>query len=166
MRIVFFNIDEKTEKLAYVNTNDPISKLIENDIITKGSAYLEITMNENNLSNEEKLMLNSPEKLIFDDYKKPSKVIFDMDIYIADKLSEIREIKNLILKFLDGVQIRALAENRLDINLQINKDKQVLRDLTDNIDLSKIKSPIKIIEYMPECFRINYKLKYDMLFKG
>jgi hypothetical protein len=166
MRIVFFNIDEKTEKLAYVNTDDHISKLVENGIIIKGSAYLEMIIDENNMSNEEKLMLNSPEKLIFDNYKNPSKVMFDMDIYIADKLSEIREIKNLILKFLDGVQIRALAENRLDINLQINKDKQVLRDLTDNIDLNKIKSPIKIIEYMPECFSINYKLKYDTLFKG
>lgn len=166
MRIVFFNIDAKTEKLAYVNTNDHISNLINSGIISKGSAYLEIIMDENNLSNEEKLMLNSPEKLIFDDYKTPSKVIFDMDIYIADKLSEIREIKNLILKFLDGVQIRALAESRIDINQQINKDKQVLRDLTDDIYLNKIESPIKIIEYMPECFKINYKLKYDMLFKG
>jgi len=79
MNIIFFNAPLGTNKISFLITEKTIDALKKEGIIPKTSATL-IKKYDENLSDQDRAVLTHVDKVVFDDYTKPTKIEFDLDL--------------------------------------------------------------------------------------
>jgi len=67
---------------------------------------------------------------------------------------------------LDNYEVRAMVSKRDDILALIEKDKELLRNLTDDLNLSDCKTPKEIANKVPFALAVDYDTKYKDMFKS
>ena len=118
-------------------------------------------MIDENSSEELRTLTSFPDRCEFDDIKKPTKVVVDIELIHSFVLTEIKEARNMCLTDLDRVQVRYMAMGDAKTVASIESDKQKLRDLPDTLDFSKAKtySESMLVGNIPALTE-DYKVKY------
>ena len=137
MKTIFFNSPIGTDKLKFIVSDLSVATLKEEDIIPKKSATLVHDLITDDSPIELTTITTFPERCTFDDYKKPTKVIIDMELVNSFVVSQIRGGRDKTLEQLDNIQVRYLASGNADKVAAIEADKQILRDIPDTLDFSK-----------------------------
>ena len=105
------------------------------------------------------------DKLVFDDYDKPRKIEFDLDLVQLFFLEIFKGARADIFKDLDSLQLRAMMASKTDIMALIESDKEKLRNLPDNLDYSDCKTFFDISAILPEELLVDYNEKYGYMLK-
>lgn len=166
MNIIFFNSPIGTNKIRFTISDKKLDFLIKEGVIPKESATL-IKKYSDNLSDMDRAFLAHIDKVVFDDYKKPTKVMFDMDLVKMFFLELYRTARMEKLTELDGLQLRALTKGMTDVVTEIEKDKIALRDMPKTI-MSKIADLdcfYKVNKVLPQELMIDYNEKYGYRLK-
>tara|TARA_R110002020_G_scaffold125811_1_gene283245 strand:+ start:248 stop:736 length:489 start_codon:yes stop_codon:yes gene_type:complete len=87
----------------------------------------------------------------FDDDKRPTKIVVNLDKAKKDRVNHLRGMRNVVLKSLDQDMIVALGKGDTKSINKIEKRKELLRDLPSNIKapLNKCKSLDELREVVP-----------------
>jgi hypothetical protein len=166
MNIVFFNSPLGTSKLSFMITSKTVDDLKKEGTIPKESVTL-LKKYQENMSDMDKAILVHIDKTLFDNYKKPTEVVFDLDLVRMFFLEMYRSVRGDILKDLDSLQIRALAKGMTDVVSEIEIDKNALRNLP-NVVMDKIKNLdcfFKINKVIPQELLVDYIEKYGYRLK-
>lgn len=104
------------------------------------------------------------DKVKFDNYNKPSALVFDMDLLKAYYVDLYKRIRANAFGVLDGLQTRALAQKNDGLVNEIENDKQALRDMPDDLDYSKCKTAVDVSRVYPQALMVDYEQKYKSRF--
>lgn len=151
---VFYTHPELPGKVALVNTTLSIEQLKELGVLTNDSKYLIDPV-------EGELMTHSISCVKFDDPNNPTVLIFDVDAIQQKYLEQVRYLRTPILDTLDFIQQRAITLGNTDAATLIEADKEMLRNLTDNLDYSTITEIKHIYTRMPAELLVDYADKYS-----
>jgi len=165
MNIVFYTYPENTSKVAFTITDQSVDQLKQQGVIPGSSATLTKPYDEH-IKSEEYAMLVHIDKVSFDNKTTPTKLIFDLEMLSMFYLNEYRQIRENVFKILDMYQLRAMVESKKEILDEIQIDKQILRDMPDNLDFSLAKSASEVLRVIPTSLTIDYEEKYRSKFKG
>ncbi|WPK39670.1 hypothetical protein Deiofobo_0473 [Pseudomonas phage Deifobo] len=103
------------------------------------------------------------DSLKFDKIQNPTKVVIDLDSAANKTLKNIRTERNMVLASLDREAVKYITNP--DILSIIEKDKDILRDLPEKIDFSKIKKAQDLLKIEFPELSVNYEKKYNDLRK-
>jgi len=159
MKTIFFNYPVGTPKVSLVTTAKRVSQLMSDEVIPKNAGYVEHDLIDENSNRNDWAMVGMPEYLKFDNVKKPTKVLWDMDLIEVYILSLIRNQRQLAFGVLDTLAMRALTKGLSDIVAEIEADKQALRDMPDTVNLSNATNYWTAYEAVPDAF-IDFESKY------
>lgn len=159
MKTIFFNYPKNSPKVAIINTTQKVSKLISDEVIPKGVGYVEYPLIDENSNRNDWAMVGMPEYLKFDNVKKPTRVLWDMDLISVYILGLIRSQRALALNMLDTLAMRALTKGLTAVVEEIEADKQRLRDMTETVDLSGARDYWTAYESVPNYF-VDFEAKY------
>lgn len=97
----------------------------------------------------------------FDDETNPSTVLINIDHARSMRFEELRTQRNSVLSLLDNETVKYITNQTiLDA---ISADKDILRDLPENIDLSNITDPRDLLNVSVPELDIDYCGKYKSL---
>lgn len=166
MNIIFFNSSIGTNKLSFLISDKKPDALVKEGIIPKEAAIL-VKKYSQNLSDADKAFLAHIDKTVFDDYKKPTKVLFDMDLVRMFFLDMYRSVRSEKLSDLDALQLRALTKGMSDVVSDIEKDKTLLRDLPKTVmnKIAGLDCFYKVNKEIPQEILIDYNEKYGYRLK-
>jgi hypothetical protein len=166
MNIVFFNNPIGTKKINFLVTEETVSKLKEDGIIPKRSAVL-VKEYKEDMDDKERAFLVHIDKVEFDNYKKPTEVLFDLDLVRMFFVDIYRSVREESFKTLDSLQLRAIAANKLGVAASIEEDKQILRNMPDDVmkQISELDCFFKINQVIPKNILVDYREKYGYLLK-
>ena len=161
MNIVFFNAPLGTNKISFLVTEKTVDALKKEEIIPKTSATL-IKKYNKNLSEQDQAVLTHIDKVVFDDYTKPTKVIFDLDLIRMFFLDIYRAARADIFSTLDTLQLRAITSGKSELVKEIEADKEILRNLPDVVfsKIEKLDCFFKINKIIPNELLVDYNEKY------
>jgi hypothetical protein len=164
MKAIFFNNPLGTEKLSVIVTEKTVEELVSSDVIPSKSKYVieEITESET-LNKEQQFKLLHVDKLRFDDYKKPTKVLIDTDLLTTSFIEALRYSRSFTLSTLDNLQVRAMVRGKDELVKEIEEDKQLFRDFTGKISYADYSFLSDYQNIFPDIFSINYEEKYGKL---
>jgi hypothetical protein len=164
MKAIFFNSPIGTKKLAVTLTDNSVKDLMESDVIPKNSSYLSFDVKDpENLDPGLRLKIMHVDKVIFDNYTSPSKLLLDMEMMTIGFLEYLRDVRSAILLQLDNLQVRALIADKRDIVSQIETDKQKFRDFSDIILTKNYKTTEDFLNIFPDIFFVDYNEKYGSI---
>lgn len=127
--------------------------------IPEGAKSLSIDME--NMSEEETLMVRHVNMVRFDNYDKPKKLILDYDAFAKVFTEKFREIRKGLMDKLDNLQTRALLRGKKDLIEEIEVDKQKLRDVTDPLKTLTFTKPSDFDGILNETLTTDYEAKYS-----
>ena len=161
MNIIFFNAPLGTNKISFLITEKTIDALKKEGIIPKTSATL-IKKYDENLSDQDRAVLTHVDKVVFDDYTKPTKIEFDLDLIRMFFLDIYRAARTSTFETLDTLQLRAITSSKLDLVKEIEADKEILRNLLDAVSskIEKLDCFFKINKIIPNELLVDYDEKY------
>ena len=160
-RKIYFTQPEYNNHIGMTYTHMSIDELKNSNIIDKNCLYLEVEYNPNDEPTIDDALINRYfDCLEFDNEKTPTKLIINMDQACSQELESMRLARNNLLTMLDNFQFRALCKQDTELVQIIEKDKQALRDLPQNIDFQKIKTPQQLILLTPPVLLVDYEYKY------
>lgn len=151
---IFYTNPELPGKVALVNTQFSIEQLKELGVLDDNSKYLIDPI-------EGELMTHRISCVAFDNPTNPTSLIFDVDAIQSEYLNQIRYLRTPILAKLDYIQQRAIATSNTDAAALIEADKEMLRNLTDTVDLTTITEIRHIYTRMPAELLVDYVDKYS-----
>lgn len=158
MSIIFFNSPVGTPKVQFVNTDLSVDSLKAKGVIPEGSVYVKAL----NPSSEDGIAkLSHVDKLTFDNMTKPTKVVWDMDLVDMFWKDVYRECRSVLMAELDVLQQRALVKGLTEVVVEIESDKQALRDLPDKVDYSNHTGFTSTCLDNPEELFVDYQAKYQ-----
>jgi hypothetical protein len=158
-KIIFFTPIVETGKLATIISEKSVSQLKDEGIIPSASSTLikdyDITDNE--------FMYNiyHINFFTFDDATNPTDIVFNKEMFNIFFIENFRIKRTELFVNLDLMQNRALISNKLDVVAEIEADKKVLRDMTDNFDFSDKIAPQDFYSNLPLEAFVDYKAKYE-----
>lgn len=167
MKTIFFNNPIGTEKVAFTVSNESVAQLKSAGIIPKTATTVSYDFIDENSDLDLQALITFPDRCVFDNIKKPTKVLLDMELINYFYLTEAKEARNRCLQILDELQIRALCSNKTDVVVLIEADKEKLRNLPDTIDFTNATNvedsynSIPASQLVPE----HYKTKYEATLK-
>lgn len=138
----------KHNQLSHIHTKQEQISLSPNDAI---SSILELK------NNHDKIILTDPYRYFsdcyeLDDYKKPTKIIVNLNKAKKVWLDVIRAVRNNRLGELDNLTLRALGRGNQQEVARIEGIKQLLRDLPEKIisQLEQAQSVEDIMNIRPQ----------------
>lgn len=155
--IVYYIPFEGTTNLALMITDKSVKEL-RRDYIPKSSPVLVVPYDVDNLENL--INIDSIQYMEFDNNSHPKKLVLRKDFFKAAILEDFREARKDLFLVLDRIQQRALVKGDSELVADIEADKKVLRDITDNVDLD---SPETVLEFYRTCpteLLVDYEAKY------
>ena len=162
MKTIFYNYLLGTEKLAFTITDKSPLQLMEDGVIPEGAAYLVFPVFDESMPIEEKTKYIDTEYSYFDDYTNPTEVLIDYNDIMFSIVEDMRQERDCHLIQLDNLQQRALIKGKKDLVDEIEKDKQLLRDCINGIDITKYNKPQDFQNFVPDIMDIDYKSKYEL----
>ena len=167
MKTIFFNNPVGTEKIQFTVSNDSVKKLKADDIIPKESKTVSYPVITENSLKELKYLTAFPDRCTFDNMENPTEVVIDIELLNSFWLSETKAARLECLEVLDKLQMRALLSNKQDIVSQIEKDKQMLRDLPEKINFANVKTAEQGLNVIPvsDLQSEVYQYKYEAALK-
>ena len=97
----------------------------------------------------------------FNNNTNPTDIVLNKELFEIHVIEAFRHKRNTLFQVLDTLQNRALVSNKPDIVAEIEKDKQILRDLPDNLDLSNNTKVQDFYYNWPVEIFVDYKAKYE-----
>lgn len=161
MKTIFYNHPIGTPKVCFTVSDKSVTELKKEGVIPKKSVSVSYDLIDENSSEELRTLTSFPDRCEFDDIKKPTKVVVDIELIHSFVLTEIKEARNMCLTDLDRVQVRYMAMGDTKTVASIESDKQKLRDLPDTLDFSKAQtySESMLVGNIPALTE-DYKVKY------
>jgi len=161
MKTIFYNHPIGTPKVCFTVSDKSVTELKKEGVIPKKSVSVSYDFIDENSSEELRTLTSFPDRCEFDDIKKPTKVVIDIELIHSFVLTEIKEARNMCLTDLDRVQVRYMAMGDAKTVASIESDKQNLRDLPDTLDFSKAQtySESMLVGNIP-ALTADYKVKY------
>lgn len=156
-KAVFFQRDKESQSLSVLITNGKPEDLI-GIIIPEGCKYLSVDFDDP--TEEEKLKFIHIDKVLFDNYNEPTKLIFNSKAFSDHFVKQIRRIRSSLLKTLDNLQTRALVKGKSELIEEIETDKQYLRDCTDKIKSGTFKNLLDLKKKLDPALTTDYEAKY------
>jgi len=164
MDVIFYNNPVGTQKICFTEANGKSASQLKADgVIPKESKTITKTLDPE--VNTDLALLVHVDKLVFDDYDKPRKIEFDLDLVQLFFLEIFKGARADIFKDLDSLQLRAMMASKTDIMALIESDKEKLRNLPDNLDYSDCKTFFDISAILPEELLVDYNEKYGYMLK-
>jgi len=164
MDVIFYNNPVGTQKICFTEANGKSAWQLKADgVIPKESKTITKTLDPE--VNTDLALLVHVDKLVFDDYDKPRKIEFDLDLVQLFFLEIFKGARADIFKDLDSLQLRAMMASKTDIMALIESDKEKLRNLPDNLDYSDCKTFFDISAILPEELLVDYNEKYGYMLK-
>jgi len=111
---------------------------IEGEYLPKTSAMLEFNKGDVVCAEDPTNRMTSC--WAFDDETNPTKVVLDIEQVKARFMKDMRERRNIKLAHLDQAAILAMSMEQKDNVAEINRQKQILRDLPSLINLDNAKT--------------------------
>lgn len=161
MNNYFFENPVGTNRVSLVVSDRSIEDLKEAEIIPKESKVIVKPYNSNPKA-DEFAFSSHVDKLRIDG----DNLVFDLEVLSIWFLDEYRKIREQAFKLLDNYEVRAMVSKRDDILVLIEKDKELLRNLTDDLNLSDCKTPKEIANKVPFALAVDYDTKYKDMFKS
>lgn len=159
LKVYYHSNPIRPQGVAQTITDKPIEELIRYGVIKEGEPYI-VTDYIEDPTNEQYLQMYYIDFLRFDDPVTPTEILVDLEAAALHKTEQIREARTAVLQELDRLQIRAIAMSKFGVGMEIEKDKQKLRDLPDHLDFSHVHSLLDIEMFAPPELFIDYSEKY------
>lgn len=150
---IFFDNPVFKGKVAYTDTELSIEELKKMQVLADDTKFL--INPEHDI-----LMITEISCVKFDNLDNPTKLVVDLDTLHATFLEKIRLKRDPVLSALDKLQTTALSKSNLTVAAQIEEDKNVLRNLTDTIDLTTITEIKHLYTRVPAELLVDYSDKY------
>jgi|TARA_B110000908_G_scaffold124810_1_gene146330 hypothetical protein len=160
MKTIFFNYPVGSPKVSLITTSKRVSQLMSDEVIPKNAGYVEHDLIDENSNRNDLAMVGMPQHLKFDNVKKPTQVLWDMDLIEVYILSLIRNQRGVAFGVLDTLAMRALTKGLSDVVAEVEADKQTLRDMPDTVNLSGATDYWTAYESVPNAF-IDFEAKYN-----
>tara|TARA_R110000796_G_scaffold52160_6_gene123033 strand:+ start:58 stop:546 length:489 start_codon:yes stop_codon:yes gene_type:complete len=161
MKTIFYNHPIGTKKVCFTVSEKSVTELKKEGVIPHKAVSVSYDLIDENSSEELRTLTSFPDRCEFDNMKKPTKVVVDLELIHSFVLTEIKEARNICLTDLDEVQVRYMAMGNADKVASIEADKQTLRDLPNTLDFSKATtySESMLVGNIPALTE-DYKVKY------
>lgn len=156
-KAVFFQRDKQSQPLSVVITNENPENLV-GKIIPEGCKYLAVEFD--NPTKEDKIKFTHVDKVLFNDYENPTKLILNSVAFSESIVDKIRAIRIPILAQLDSLQTRALIKGKTELVEEIEQDKQYLRDCTDKIKSRNFSKISELNKKLDPALTTDYEAKY------
>lgn len=170
MKVVFYNFNEGSDRLASVVSEYSVDNLYALGVIPKWSKYLTMQLPDSvskfTVEDEENAAkVKHIQFLKFDDNTNPTKIEVDFDLLTWAFKEDIRSMRAEVMNALDSLQLRASMSNRQDIVEAVEKDKQRLRDLPESVDVSNVTTVRGLVDQVQFKTGKTYLNKYNEMFK-
>ena len=109
MKTIFYNNPIGTPKVCFTVSDKSVTELKKEGVIPKKSVSVSYDLIDENSSEELRTLTSFPDRCEFDDIKKPTKVVVDIELIHSFVLTEIKEARNMCLTDLYRVQVRYMA---------------------------------------------------------
>ena len=152
-KIYFHNPEFVVSNLNVIETEKSVDELKEIGVLTDDCSFLA-------LPKDATVPTTYTEYLTFDDMDNPSEIIYNMDLARSDYLEDIRGERNQILEKLDKIQMRLIGQGRTEDVQKAEKDKEVLRNITESLPLDSAKTVEELYMIKPPELSIDYEYKY------
>jgi hypothetical protein len=159
MKTIFFNFPVNTPKIAFTHSDKTVKQLKGLGVIDKDAAYVEYPLIDENSSREELSLIGMPDYLQFDNENNPTAVVFDMELIEVYILDLVRSQRSIAFNYLDNIQMRAMVRGRQSVVEAAEADKEILRNMPDEIDLSSATDYWTAYESVPN-YLIDFQEKY------
>lgn len=156
-KAVFFQREEGAQPLSVVLTDKDPEGLV-GKIIPEGCKYLAIDFEEP--TEEERAKFIHVDKVLFNNYEKPTKLVFNSEAFSEAIASKVRRIRSSLLTTLDNLQTRALVRGKVELVEEIENDKQHLRDCTTDIKSRNFSKMSELRKKLDPALTTDYEAKY------
>lgn len=163
-QIVFYNHPKGTNRVAFTVTSETVENLMKRGVVEPGALTVVKPFKGDKMDEDTRAKLMHIDKVRFNSYTSPTDVEFDVEMLSMYYLNMYRQYRLNALNLLDTLEIRARSMNREDILEEIYKDKQILRDMPDNVDYSQVAIWQDVAIIIPQELLINYEEKYSYRF--
>lgn len=160
MKAYFYTSPVKELDVAMIATDKTPEQLKKEAVFSDETVWLKTEFNEHCST------FVFVDLMQFDDTLNPTKVVINRERATAKYIEECRLQRAGKLETLDSIAVRAISQQRDDILEMVERDKQVLRDLPENIDTSAFTELAQFLSLFPVALNINYYEKYNEIFNA
>lgn len=164
MNIVFFNNPVGTKKINFTVSNESVAKLKQNSVIPEKAVTL-IKQYPEDLAPHDQAILTHIDKTEFDNYTKPTDVVFDLDLIKLFFINVFRDMRQDSFAVLDRMQLQAMVTGKTDVAKLIENDKVALRNIPNTLDYSACKTFFDVNKVIPPEITVDYEEKYGYMLK-
>jgi hypothetical protein len=162
---IYWNHPIGSERIVFMVTEKSLDQVKAEGIIPNEAAVLIKDHKEpHEMKAEEYAKHVHIDKVKFDNYDKPSALVFDMDLLKAHYVNLHKQIRANAFKVLDSLQTRALAQKNEGLIAEIENDKQALRNMPDDLDYSQCNTAVEVSRVYPQSLMVDYEQKYKSRF--
>lgn len=161
MKTIYYTNPENKNRVAKTVTDFSIERLHQIGIFESDTRYLVLPENYDgpdfpNPTIEAKYF----DCLTFDDLDAPTQVTVDLEHAKTIWLEDVRWRRNQLLGDTDMALIKAIGMGNKTLQEEIENDKVALRNVTDTLDLSNVKSIDELLKLSPTILDIDFAHKY------
>lgn len=156
-KAVFFQREKGAKPLSVVLTHEDPEGLV-GKVIPEDCKYLAIDFE--NPSEEDRIKFSHVDKVLFDNYNNPTKLVLNSEAFSEAIVGKVRGIRASLLTKLDNLQTRALVRGKTELVQEIEKDKQYLRDCTTLLKSRKFSKVIELRKNLDPALTTDYEAKY------
>lgn len=156
-KAVFFQREKDSESLSVTITFDDPANLV-GLVIPEGCKY--VALDFETPSEDDRLKFTHVDKVRFNNYDKPTKLVLDSDAFSEAIINKIRLLRTPLLSMLDNLQTRALIRGKTDLIQEIEADKQYLRDYTITLGSKNFSKTSELKKSLDPAFTTDYEAKY------
>jgi hypothetical protein len=164
MKIVFFNSPVGTKKICFTASNDSTKTLKQIGVIPENAAVL-VKEYPGELSLHDQAILTHVDKVVFDNYIKPTEVVFDLELIKLFFINVFRDMRQDAFSVLDRMQMQAMVTGKTDVAKLIENDKLALRNIPSTLDYSKCTTFFDVNKVIPPEITVDYEEKYGYMLK-
>jgi hypothetical protein len=162
---IYWNQPIGSKRIVFMVTEKSLDQVKAEGIIPEEAAVLIKDHKEpHEMKAEEYAKHVHIDKVEFDNYDKPTDLVFDMDLLKTHYVSMYKDIRLNAFKVLDSLQTRALAQKNEGLVNEIENDKQALRDMPDDLDYSQSNTAVDVSRVYPQALMVDYEQKYKSRF--
>lgn len=164
MNIVFFNNPVGTKKVCFTVSDESVTKLKQVGVIPANAVTL-IKKYPADLAPQDQAILTHIDKVVFDNYTKPTNVTLDLDLIKLFFIDMFRDMRKDAFAVLDRMQVQAMVTGKTDVAKLIENDKLALRNIPSTLDYSKCKTFFDVNKVIPPEITVDYQEKYGYMLK-
>lgn len=161
MKIIYFESIKNPDRIAFTVTDKTIKQLVADGVLKRGQKYVMKDYKGPEESDLESFLRNYHIHLMkFDNKANPKDIVIDSDLAAAEHIQILRDKRDLVLNTLDKLQLRFLSQGKQEVVAEIERDKEVLRQMPSQIKLGRVDSISKLYDSIPACLLVDYEDKY------